>query len=208
MLKPVDLRGGKSVLRSVLNIFVSQSTEKTSSIGVSFFLNFSKVQVCQCNMGKLEGNSLVGKIVIPSRVLNQIWGSAVYLDLVFLSSTGAKTSRFEWGKVSIKICVEHICVSIYGENELNWGIFFFNFSKVHVCQCNMGKFGGNSLIGKIVILSRELNPIWGSAVYLDLVFRSCTGAETSRFEWGKVSVEHICVSIYRENELNWGIFSF
>ena len=42
MLKPVDLSGGKSVLRSVLNIFVSQSTEKTSSIGVSFFLNFLK----------------------------------------------------------------------------------------------------------------------------------------------------------------------
>ena len=40
MLKPVDLSGGKSVLRSVLNIFVSQSTEKTSSIGVSFFLIF------------------------------------------------------------------------------------------------------------------------------------------------------------------------
>ena len=163
-------------------------------------------------MGKFEGNSLVGKIVILSRELNQIWGSAVYLDLVFLSSTGAETSRFEWGKVSIKICVEHICVSIYGENELNWGIFFFNFSKVHVCQCNMGKFEGNSLIGKIVILSRELNPIWGSAVYLDLVFRSCTGAETSRFEWGKVSikicVEHICVSIYQENELNWGISFF
>ena len=40
MLKPVDLSGGKSVLRSVLNIFVSQSTEKTSPIGVSFFFNF------------------------------------------------------------------------------------------------------------------------------------------------------------------------
>ena len=35
----------------------------------------------------------------------------------------------------------------------------------------MGKFEGNSLIGKIVILSRELNQIWGSAVYLDLVFQ-------------------------------------
>ena len=42
MLKPVDLSGGKSVLRSVLNIFVSQSTRKTSSIGVSFFLIFGK----------------------------------------------------------------------------------------------------------------------------------------------------------------------
>ena len=125
MLKPVDLSGGKSVLRSVLNIFVSQSTEKTSSIGVSFFVNFSKVQECQYNMGKFEGNSLVGKIVILSRELNQIWGSALYLDLLFLSCTGAETSRFEWGKVSIKICVEHICVSIYRENKLNWGIFFF-----------------------------------------------------------------------------------
>ena len=38
--KPVDFSGGKSVFRSVLNIFVSQSTEKTSSIGVSFFFNF------------------------------------------------------------------------------------------------------------------------------------------------------------------------
>ena len=40
MLKPVDFSGGKSVLRSVLNIFVSQSTEKKSSIVVSFFLIF------------------------------------------------------------------------------------------------------------------------------------------------------------------------
>ena len=82
MLKPVDFSGGKSVLRSVLNIFVSQSTEKTSSIGVSFFF-FRKFTFCQCNMGKFEGNSLVGKIVILSRELNRIWGSAVCLDLVF-----------------------------------------------------------------------------------------------------------------------------
>ena len=40
MLKPVDFSGGKSVLISVLNIFVSQSTEKTSSIGYLFFLIF------------------------------------------------------------------------------------------------------------------------------------------------------------------------
>ena len=78
-------------------------------------------------MGKFEGNSLIGKIVILSMELNQIWGSAVYLDLVFRSCMGAETSRFEWGKVSIKICVEHICVSIYRENELNWGIFFLIF---------------------------------------------------------------------------------
>ena len=44
MRKPVDLSGGKSVLRSVLNIFVSQSTEKTSSIGVSFFLIFQTIK--------------------------------------------------------------------------------------------------------------------------------------------------------------------
>ena len=49
MRKPVVLSWVKSVLRSVLNIFVSQSTEKTSSIGVSFFF-FSKVKVCQCNI--------------------------------------------------------------------------------------------------------------------------------------------------------------
>ena len=42
MRKPVVLSWGKSVLRSVLNIFVSQSTEKMSSIGVSFFFNFLK----------------------------------------------------------------------------------------------------------------------------------------------------------------------
>ena len=42
VLKPVDLSGGKSVLRSVLNIFVSQSTKKTSSIGGIFFFNFRK----------------------------------------------------------------------------------------------------------------------------------------------------------------------
>ena len=83
-------------------------------------------------MGKFEGNPLVGKIVIPSRVLNQIWGSAVFLDLVFLSSTVAKTSRFEWGKVSIKNCVEHICVSIYRENELNWVSFFLIFRKFKI----------------------------------------------------------------------------
>ena len=71
------------------------------------------------------------------------------------------------GEVSIKICVENICVSIYRENELNWGIFFFNISKVQVCQCYIGKFEGNSLVGKIVILFWELNQIWGSAVYLD-----------------------------------------
>ena len=76
MRKPVVLSGGKSVLRSVLKIFVSQSTEKTSSIGVSFF-NISKDQVCQCYIGKFEGNSLVGKIVILFWELNQIWGSAV-----------------------------------------------------------------------------------------------------------------------------------
>ena len=139
-------------------------------------------------MGKFEGNSLIGKIVILSRELNQIWGSAVYLVLVFRSCMDAETGSFEWGKVSIKICVEHICVSIYRENKLNWGIFFFNFSKVQDCQCNMGKFEGNSLIRKIIILSRELDQIWGSAVYLNLVFRSCTGAETSSFEWGKVSI--------------------
>ena len=80
MLKPIDLSGGMSVLRSVLNIFVSQSSKKTSSIGVSFFFNFSKFKDCQCNMGKFEGNSLVGKIVILSRELIKIWGSAVYLD--------------------------------------------------------------------------------------------------------------------------------
>ena len=83
MLKPVDFSGGKSVLRSVLNIFVSQSTEKTSSVGVSFSFNFQKFKFCQCNMGKFEGNSFVGKIVILSRELNQIWGCTVYLDLVF-----------------------------------------------------------------------------------------------------------------------------
>ena len=61
MLKLVVLSGGKSVLRSVLNIFVSQSTEKTSSIEVSFIFNFLKFKFCQCNTGKFEGNSLVGK---------------------------------------------------------------------------------------------------------------------------------------------------
>ena len=83
MRKPVDFSGGKSVFRSVLNIFVSQSTEKKSSIGVCFFFNFRKFKFCQCYMGKFEGNSLVGKIVILSWELHQIWRSAVYLDLVF-----------------------------------------------------------------------------------------------------------------------------
>ena len=74
------------------------------------------------------------------------------------------------GKVSIKIPVEQIFVSIYRENELNRGIYIFFFSKVQIIQCNMGKFEGNSLVRKIVILFRELNQIWGSAVYLDWVF--------------------------------------
>ena len=43
MLKPVDLSRGKSVLRSVLNIFVSQSTEKTSSAGYVFCLVLRKL---------------------------------------------------------------------------------------------------------------------------------------------------------------------
>ena len=86
------------------------------------------------------------------------------------SSTDAETSSFEWGEVSFKICVEYICVSIYQEKELNWGIFFF-ISNVQDAQCNIGKFEGNSLIGKIVILSKELNQIWGSTVNLDLVFQ-------------------------------------
>ena len=76
----------------------------------TFFFNFSKVQVCQCNIGKFNGNSLIRKIVIRSRELNQIWGSTVYLDLVFRSSTVAETNGIEWGKVSNKICVEYICV--------------------------------------------------------------------------------------------------
>ena len=159
--------GKVSIKICVEHICVSISTEKTSSIGVSFLRIFLKVQDCQCYMGKFEGNSLIRKLVILSRELNQILGSVVYLDSVFRSCMGAETSRFEWGKVSVKICVEHICVSIYRENELNWGIFFFNFSKVQVCQCNMGKFEGISLVGKIVILSKELINIWGSAVYLD-----------------------------------------
>ena len=33
---------GEVRIRSVLNIFVSQSTKKSSSIGVSFYLNFLK----------------------------------------------------------------------------------------------------------------------------------------------------------------------
>ena len=75
-----------------------------------------------------------------------------------------------WRK-SVPRSVLNICVSIYQEIEVNWGIVLFKFSKVQVCQCNMGKFEGNSLIGKTVILSRELNQIWGYTVYLDLVFQ-------------------------------------
>ena len=71
------------------------------------------------------------------------------------------------GGKSVLRSVLKIFVSIYRENKLNWGIFFFNISKVQVCQCNIGKFEGNSLMGKIVILFWELNQIWGSAVYLD-----------------------------------------
>ena len=111
MLKPVDLSGGKSVLRSVLNIFVSQSTEKTSSIGVSFFSSFLKFKFVSVIWESLkeilswekqlfyQGNS------IKSGVLQYIW--------IEYSSTDAETSSFEWGKVSTKICVQYISVSIY-----------------------------------------------------------------------------------------------
>ena len=75
-------------------------------------------------MGKFEGNSLIGKIVILSRELNQILGSAVYLDLVFLSSTSAETSRFEWGKVSIKH-VLNIFVSQSTEKTSSIGVSYF-----------------------------------------------------------------------------------
>ena len=43
MLKPVDLSRGKSVFRSVLNIFVPQSTKKTSSAGYVFCLVLRKL---------------------------------------------------------------------------------------------------------------------------------------------------------------------
>ena len=67
-----------------------------------------------------ERNSLMGKKSILSRELSPM--------LVSVQCTGAETSRNEWGKVSIKICVEHIFVSIYHEKELNRGIFFlFSF---------------------------------------------------------------------------------
>ena len=53
----------------------------------------------------------------------------MYWGLQFIwteySSTDAETSSFELGEVSIKICVEYICVSIYRGIELNWGIVFF-----------------------------------------------------------------------------------
>ena len=68
-----------------------------------------------------------------------------------------ETSSFEWGEVIIKICVEYICVSIYRENEPNCFFFCCFFSKVQVIQCNIGKFEGNSLVGNIVSLSREIN---------------------------------------------------
>ena len=76
--------------------------------------------------------------------------------LVSVQCMGAETSRNEWGKVSIKICVEHIFVSIYQEKELNYGILFYFISNVQDGQRNMGKFEGNSLIGKIFILSRKV----------------------------------------------------
>ena len=133
--------GKVSIKICVEHICVSIYRENKLNWGIIFF-NFRKFKFVSVIWESLK------EILSSEKELNQIWGSAVYLDLVFLSSTGAETSRFEWGKVSIKICVEHICVSIYRENELNWGIFFLNFLKVQVCQCNMGKFEGNSLIGK------------------------------------------------------------
>ena len=68
---------------------------------------------------------------------------------------GAETGRFE----------------SLPRKQAQLGYFFIIFSKVQVCQCNMGKFEGNSLVGNIVILSRELIQIWGCAVYLDLAFQ-------------------------------------
>ena len=64
VLKPVDLSGRKSVLRSVLNIFVSQSTKKSSSIGVSFYLDFLKFKFVSVIWESLKEILLIGKIVI------------------------------------------------------------------------------------------------------------------------------------------------
>ena len=156
MLKPVDLSGGKSVLRSVLNIFVSIYQENKLNWGI-FFLNIKKVQVCQCNMGKFEGNSLVRKIVILSRELNPIWGVCCFFGLripVWVS----KPVDLSGGK-SVFRSVLIIFVSQSTEKTSSIGVSFFNFLNVQVCQCNMGKFEENSLIGEIVILSRELKPV-------------------------------------------------
>ena len=71
--------------------------------------------------------------------------------------------RFEWGKVSIKICVEHICVSIYRENELNWGIIFLIFRKFKFVSVIWES------LKEILSSEKELNQIWGSASPLDRI---------------------------------------
>ena len=97
MRKPVVLSGGKSVLRSVLKIFVSQSTEKNELNWCIFFFNISKVQVCQCYIGKFEGNSLVGKIVILSREIINIVGFCSLFGLSILVRM-RKPVVLSWGK--------------------------------------------------------------------------------------------------------------
>ena len=64
MRKPIVLSWVKSILRSVLNIFVSQSTEKTSLIGVSFFLIFQKLRFVSVIWKSLKEILSSEKIVI------------------------------------------------------------------------------------------------------------------------------------------------
>ena len=90
-------------------MFVSQSTKKTSSVGESFLLIFRKFKCVDEVWKSLKEILSWGKIVF-SMELSQ--------KLVSVQCTGAETSRFKWGKVSIKICVKHVCISIYQENKL------------------------------------------------------------------------------------------
>ena len=70
---------GEVSIRSVLNIFVSQSTKKSSSIGVSFYLNFLKFKFVSVIWESLKESLSLEKLLfyqgnsIKSGVLQYIW---------------------------------------------------------------------------------------------------------------------------------------
>ena len=122
MRKPVDFSGGKSVLRSVLNIFVSQSTEKTSSIGVFFFLIFESSNFVSVIWESLkEILSSEKKLFYQGKSLKSLGLQFIWTEY---SSTDAETSSFELGEVSMR-SVLNIFVSQSTKKSSSIEVSFF-----------------------------------------------------------------------------------